>query len=245
MRALTFHSKDTSCLWERLFKAIAGVHLGLMRMDSPAALEALQNWGIDEDRKTGRRPASLACRALLRGMLAEVTRSPPDSWRFSKQDSGALVAAHGSGQPAPAISISHSGSWVAYAATFAGAVGIDIEQSRDRRDHLGIAERAFGPREREAVSRLSPSRFYAIWTLREAIAKATGKGLEMAADRQDRVHDGPFESSQWVCLEDSDWWLMHADPAPGVSLGVAFRPAEGRRTSEDVRLRWWPCEGMT
>jgi len=242
MRALTFYSIDTSCLWNRLFRAVIGVHLGLMRTESPATLQALQSWGTDEDRQSCRRPASLACRALLRGMLAEITQSPPDAWRFSKRSSGAPVATHRNGQPAPAISITHSGSWVAYAATFAGAIGIDVEQSRDRRDHLGIAERAFGPREREAVDRLGSSRFHAIWTLREAIAKATGKGLEMAADRRDRVQDGPYESSQWMRMEDADWWLMHANPAPEVSLGLAFRPAEGRPRSEAVQLHWWPRE---
>lgn len=243
MRALTFYSIDTLCLWDRLFKAVSGVHLGLMRADSPAALQALQDWSIDEDRQSNPRPASLLCRALLRGMLAEITQSPPEAWQFSKQNSGAPVAAHRRDQPAPAISISHSGSWVSVAASFAGAIGIDVEQSRDRRNLQGIAERAFGPREQKAVGDLGSARFYAIWTLREAIAKAGGRGLEMAADRRDRVPDGPFEGSQWLPLEDGDWWLMHANPAPDVSLGLAFRPADARPRSDDVRLQWWPREG--
>jgi 4'-phosphopantetheinyl transferase len=173
-------------------------------------------------------------------LIAEITQTSPGAWRFAKLNSGAPVATHRSGQLAPAISITHSGPWVAYAATFAGAIGIDIEQSRDQRDHLGIAERAFGPREREAVDRLGSPRFYTIWTLREAIAKATGKGLEMAADRRDRVHDGPYESSQWMSMEGDNWWLVHANPAPQVSLGLAFRPAEGGPRPEAVQLHWWP-----
>jgi hypothetical protein len=43
-------------------------------------------------------------------------------------------------------------------------------------------------------------------------------------------------------MEDADWWLMHANPAPQVSLGLAFRPAEGRPRSEAVQLHWWPRE---
>ena len=111
-----------------------------MRADSPAALQALRSWSSDEERQSRLRPASLTCRALLRGMLAEMTQSSPDAWRFSKQDSGALVAAHPGSQPVPAISISHSGTWVAYAATFAGAIGIDVEE---RELHARLGRYAF------------------------------------------------------------------------------------------------------
>ncbi|WP_459859257.1 4'-phosphopantetheinyl transferase family protein [Dongia sp. agr-C8] len=225
-----------------MFSAVSGLHLGLMRVDSPAALQAIPRWSTDEDRHSSVRPASLLCRALLRGMLAEITQSPPDAWRFSKGRSGAPVAAHRSGQPAPAISLSHSGPWVAIAATFAGAIGVDVEQARGGRDLGGIAERAFGRQEREAVGRFGSPRFYAIWTLREAIAKATGKGLEMAADRRDRVPDGPTGSARWMRMDDVDWWLMHESPAPEVSFGLAFRPAAGRPRSEAVQLHWWPGE---
>lgn len=135
--------------------------------------------------------------------------------------------------------MSHSGSWVAYAATFAGEIGIDIEQVRHSRNHLGIAEHAFGLNETEVVRRFGSARFYAIWTLREAIAKATGKGLQMAADGRDRVHDGPDNSSKWVSLEDADWWLMHATPSAEVSLGLALRPT-GSKLPQEVRLLWWP-----
>lgn len=155
--------------------------------------------------------------------------------------SGAPIASHQGGKPAPAISMSHSGSWVAYAATFAGEIGIDIEQVKPSRNHLGIAEHAFGPNEKAAVSSFGPARFYAIWTLREAIAKATRAGLQMAADGRDRVHDGPYNSATWLILEDANWWLMHAGPSSEMSLGVAFRPAGATLLSE-VRLHWWPSE---
>jgi 4'-phosphopantetheinyl transferase len=174
-------------------------------------------------------------------MLTEITQSPARAWRFSKLPSGMPIATNRSGNPAPAISMSHSGAWVAYAATFAGEIGIDIEQVRDARDHLGIAEHAFGLNERAAVRDFGPARFYAIWTLREAIAKALGTGLQMAADGRDRVHDGPDNASKWVILEDADWWLMHTQPSLEISLGLAFRPT-GRPLPQEVQLHWWPAE---
>ncbi len=174
-------------------------------------------------------------------MLAEITQSAGTQWRFSALPSGLPITSHQGGKPAPAISMSHSGSWVACAATFAGAIGIDIEQVKPSRNHLGIAEHAFGPNEKAAVNRFGQARFYAIWTLREAIAKATGAGLQMAADGQDRVHDGPYKSATWVTLEDANWWLMHAGRSAEMNLSVAFRPTGGKRLSE-VQLHWWPWE---
>jgi len=217
------------------------VHLGLVQTGCPFASQALQKWSTDEDRQNSQRPASLLCRALLRGMLAEITQSSASEWRFSMLPSGLPIASHQGGKLAPAISMSHSGSWVAYATTFSGEIGIDIEQVQHLRNHLGIADHAFGPNERAAVGTSGPARFYAIWTLREAIAKATGAGLQMAADGRDRVHDGPYNSSKWMTLENANWWLMHTMPSPGVSLSIAFRPAEGQLSGE-MPIHWWPVE---
>jgi phosphopantetheinyl transferase len=228
-------------LVQRVVEAAKRLHLGLVQAGSPAAGRAIQRWSTEEDRENGRRPASLLCRALLRGMLAEITQTAGGEWRFSSLPSGAPVAIRQGGEDAPTISMSHSGSWVAYAATFDGDVGIDIELVKPSRNYLGIAEHAFGPSERAAVSRFGPARFYAIWTLREAIAKATAAGLEKAADGRDQVHDGPYNSATWATLEGRNWWLMHAKRPSEMSLSVALRPREKKLLSE-IELLWWPPE---
>lgn len=219
------------------------IHLGVVQAESPAALRALQSWSTDEDRDSGRRRDSVLCRALTREMLAGMTGSTAltaQPWRISSMASGKPVAVDPAGSHAPAISMSHSGPWVAYAASFAGEIGIDVEVSRTSRDHRAIADRAFGPQEAAVTRNADQGRFYAIWTLREAIAKATGAGLKMAADAADRVSDGPYQSARWVRLDGADWWLMHAQPAAEVSLAVALRLSDGGGTDQHVQLQWWP-----
>ena len=60
-------------------------------------------------------------------------------------------------------------------------VGIDIETIKEQKQALNIAKRFFCPEEYATLSGLKPSQvanvFYHIWTQKEAIVKALGKGL--------------------------------------------------------------------
>jgi len=65
-------------------------------------------------------------------------------------------------------SLAHSGGWIAAAVTGRGVVGVDIESKRKLGRHRHIASFVGMPAGGDA------SLFLARWTLREAIAKATG-----------------------------------------------------------------------
>jgi len=75
------------------------------------------------------------------------------------------------------ISIAHTGNLVAAAASAIGPVGIDVEHRDPARDLNRLALAAFGPAECQAVASQGVSAFYRVWTLREAISKATGDGM--------------------------------------------------------------------
>ena len=68
------------------------------------------------------------------------------------------------------------GDMVVAAASMLGPVGVDVESHRPRPSFDALAAFAFGPRERD-IARRSPEAFYRIWCLREAMSKATGRGL--------------------------------------------------------------------
>lgn len=80
------------------------------------------------------------------------------------------------------LSISHSGDLIGVAATAGTAVGLDVETATRRADD-SLIEYALSPLERVAVSDLSPEvrtmAFFTYWTRKEAVMKATGKGLKI------------------------------------------------------------------
>lgn len=83
---------------------------------------------------------------------------------------------------APSVSISHSGSRVALAVIDGPPVGVDVEQVRDAEvDEL--ARIAFSPDERAAFDALPAagrrSAFFTYWSRKEAVVKATGKGMSI------------------------------------------------------------------
>ena len=84
-------------------------------------------WGDDADptpdrrhgTEAGRRRASVA-RALLRGVLEDMTGVHGRDWQFSANEDGKPFARLSCGTEGPAVSISHSGEFVAVGATALG-----------------------------------------------------------------------------------------------------------------------------
>ncbi len=136
-------------------------------------------------------------------------------------------------EPGPSISLSHSRDWFACAMSTAGTIGVDVEVARPGRDWRGIAHAAFGPR--EIARSTTEHEFYRIWTLREALAKAHGRGLDHVADGTDRAHLGPREGT-WPTVFGGETLLLHHHvPHPGVFLSVAILGLETTQIAEAVR----------
>jgi 4'-phosphopantetheinyl transferase len=142
---------------------------------------------------------------------------------FEAEPSGRPIVRNASCDRVPSISLSHSGGWVAVAASDAGAIGIDIEVHRPRQNFNGIAAAAFGPDEQWLVAADGAAGFYRIWTLKEAMAKASGEGIAKVADHTDRVANGPKEGVWRVSIGATPWLLAHTTPVSGLSLAVAIR----------------------
>lgn len=124
-----------------------------------------------------RRRQFIAGRALLRLALGRLLAVAPGGIVLRERPDNAPALE----TPAPGgvgFSISHSGPWVACAASLEGAVGLDIERIDLRRDALALARQALGP---DALARLrlcegeERSRaFYRMWCLHEARIKLGG-----------------------------------------------------------------------
>ncbi len=82
-----------------------------------------------------------------------------------------------------AFNVSHSGRHGLIAIAPAGRVGVDVEERSARRDMDGDIRVLFAPGERSQFEALGGWRktdlFYRLWTLKEALVKATGIGLSL------------------------------------------------------------------
>jgi 4'-phosphopantetheinyl transferase len=161
------------------------------------------------------RARSALGRALAIHLLAQTASG---HWIIETTERGKPIAR---GKVERHISISHTGLLVAAAVSAVGPIGIDIER-RDRvRDFARLAAAAFGSAEVAMVEKEGAAAFYRIWTVREAISKATGDGLPTVVDRQDRI---PPELPNGKWIEGRDNWLLAHDLInDGVSLALAVR----------------------
>lgn len=152
-----------------------------------AAGEALLS---DDEKERCRRLVSsqlrrrfVAGRARLRSLLAEQLGQDPRRLAFVQNEYGKPRLAQA---PAVHFSLSHSDDMAMLAVSDTLEIGADIERMRAI-DHLDLARRYFHPNEAAAIARPSSAdhqlrTFFHIWTLKEAVVKALGKGLSLPLD---------------------------------------------------------------
>jgi len=116
----------------------------------------------------GAREARVLCAALL----AKVTSSDTSNWRISPPGKGRPgVQSAAAEKDAPRISLSHSGDWVAAAASWHGDPGIDIQVMDRDRDYGALAAyMGWG----DSQSWRHGARFTRTWTQWECWIKAMG-----------------------------------------------------------------------
>jgi 4'-phosphopantetheinyl transferase len=218
--------------------------------EAPSADELIERWATAADkvhaatRSNGRaRYHSVLARAALRALLFSHTSQI--EWHLQPDARGKLSAIDPMGKPGPAISVSHTRAMVACGLATAGEFGIDVEAHRPRA-FRAIADWSFGEVERRAVEAGQAPAFYRIWTLREAMSKATGEGLSLVTDGHDRSA-GPDDGIWQTRLDGQDWLLAHyrVGPRRDISLAAAVLVKE-RHLDFDVEasLRWVDLIGL-
>jgi 4'-phosphopantetheinyl transferase len=156
---------------------------------SGAALDAYAGWLGESERqrcarfvRVERRRQFIVGRVLLRHALGRLLDVAPRDIAL-RERSGNAPALDTPAPPGLGFSISHSGPWVACAASSVSRLGLDIERIDEGRDILGLAEQAFGPtgvsqlRALEGTARVRA--FYRMWCLHEAHIKL---GVRSSAD---------------------------------------------------------------
>jgi 4'-phosphopantetheinyl transferase len=208
-------------------------HLDPASGESPRRLEATSDAERDRASRFHRRVDAeryLIAHGALRLLLADYLTCNPLALRFGTQDNGKPFLEGGGLE----FNLSHSGALALIAVARSRQVGVDVEQVRPMPDLEGVAARVCTPGEIATLAALvEPHReraFFAMWTRKEALAKATGGGI--GAVVRDARHTPVEGQDRWTLIEVSD--------LPGYAACVAAEGADWqlvRRTMTDSNGR--------
>ncbi|WP_223305956.1 4'-phosphopantetheinyl transferase superfamily protein [Massilia sp. NR 4-1] len=167
------------------------------------------------------RQRHLLAHGLKRLVLGAMLDCEPAALRFGIGAAGKPWLEPGTLQ----FNLSHSGNWVAMAVCRGFEVGIDVEQVRsiDIRALAGLVNHS-----EDCVLPEAPleQRFYAAWSMKEAVAKCTGQGLGMPFTGMRLTTAG---SGHYRCQHDEACWEVAYRQLPGAHLALA--------AARDFRLR--------
>lgn len=123
----------------------------------------------------------LLCRAALRAALCEQLGCRNEELAFETSEHGKPWARVGGVEAPISFNVSHSGRHGLIAIAPGGRLGVDVEELADRRNLHLLMDGVLGENEhREIASKGGDDQlrsFFRLWTMKEALLKAHGKGL--------------------------------------------------------------------
>ena len=188
--------------------------------------------------------AAVAEHADSQGLAVDVWHLRADGWRtvlarYAGVPPGALTLTVDTyGKPrlaAPSslgFNLSHCGDVVLLALGRGVELGVDVEALRPRPRALQLAQRYFTADEAAALAALPEvlrqQAFYRLWTAKEAVLKALGRGLAFGLNRVGfRLEAGGTavlpQDFAHAAAPASAWTLHSLTPAPGFLGALAWR----------------------
>lgn len=184
-------------------------------------------------------------RSVLRAILSRYLGTDPAGLRLGVGPNGKPYLLHGArgGRPGLDFNVTHSGGFALFAVSRSGPVGLDVERVRELSDLPSLVRSCFGPREATSILRLDgPARtraFFRCWTLKEALAKATGWGIPegLSGFEVDVVPAAPLRLRSCAAGggRPADWCVREIEPGAGYVGALAVRGCVSV-----VRLGTWP-----
>ncbi|RLB87315.1 MAG: phosphopantetheinyl transferase [Deltaproteobacteria bacterium] len=136
---------------------------------------------FEKDRHT-----CLVTRGLVRFVLSQCTKIPPQALGFEKNSHGKPRLKSGITDLPLFFNLSHAGGLTACAVVLAHEIGIDVEDSTRKID-INLANRFFSKQESEVLGQTMEDEkknlFFDFWTLKESYIKAKGRGLSIPLDK--------------------------------------------------------------
>jgi len=178
----------------------------------------------------------LVTRAALRTVLSSYERGiSPSKWVFDRSSHGKPAIANLSLSIPLRFNLSHTEKLIVVGVTLENDIGVDAEYTDDERKTIDIARRFFSEVEVDELLQLPSekqrTRFFDLWTLKEAYVKARGMGLSIPLDRFHFRFPGneQIEFSVDANLNDPPelwrFWLIR--PGDSHRISVALRSTVG------------------
>lgn len=166
-------------------------------------------------------------RCMLRGVLASYLGVHADDVVFTDGEHGRPGLSPSLRRPL-GFNWSHSGNHALIAVGRDVTPGIDVEHRRDRPRSMEIAQRYFTPAEALALEALPPETrplaFLELWTAKEAVLKAVGRGIAFGLDRLNIVGTADDPALQHLEGEDpGQWQLRRLRAEPELTGALAWR----------------------
>jgi 4'-phosphopantetheinyl transferase len=208
-------------------------------------IKRFQRFQFDRHRKQ-----LLLGRVLMRVALSSYDRSiAPASWNFTHNDYGKPAISEEQNSASLYFNLSHSAEKVVLAVSRFKDIGVDVECARKPRRIAAIAQRYFSDKEAGQLLILAKdrqqSRFYDLWTLKEAYIKACGMGLAIPLQHFSYGFAGDDRLTVEFDARRNDmegaWQFWQLSAGPDFKLAVAAKAgAEGLVQS----LSGWRLVGL-
>jgi 4'-phosphopantetheinyl transferase len=224
------------------------IHIWCALLDQPTSLidKLSCTLSIEERTRAGRfyfekdRKRFAVRHGILRMILGYYLRVAPSKLLFYYGWNGKPRLTDTFSDGAILFSMSSSEGLALYGFTRNSKIGVDVECVRDIPEMDQIGERIFCTREtqvyRALPEHLKRGAFFACWTRKEALVKASGDGLSRSLDKVELTMD-PGEPVRLLPIDGDSrspcrWSIRDVKPASGFAAAIA---AEGR----NWRLRCW------
>ena len=207
-----------------------------------ATLSLDEHRRLERFRSTKDRDLFLIAHAHLRVVLSRYAPVSCAEWQFGSNPFGRPFLIQPPLSSELHFSLSHTPGLVAVAVSRIADIGIDVESIHRTLDPRTVSRTAFATDELRALDALASDdayrrRFFELWTLKEAYAKATGLGMSLGFQNfsfcigTSAIHLQPHGKTEDNSAEAWDFQLSR--PADGFQMALAARRPRGATT-----IRW-------
>jgi len=164
---------------------------------------------------------------FLQNLLENILDHPKDSLTFDRNPWGKPFL-RDSPDPQLQFNISHSGGLTLFGFSRMGELGVDVEEITLRKDPDRLVRRFYSPAEQEYYFSRDPSErnllFHTLWTRKEAVVKAMGRGLGLGLSTFSVVPLGEekFTLQHRETGDTHQFWLRSLVLPEGYSGAVAL-----------------------